>query len=156
MINLYKLHSKPKTLFGYARMMKVPRIAWEMTNNEQKDKLKSLWLQDPWYAYRYALLTKKPWPEAEPVIAQDSYASSDYAHIVLQDRFPAGEAAIARDPELAMLYAVYVIKGPFPQAEAVIANDEEEPANAHSYAVFCLKKKKPHTWAKRYKAKHGL
>ena len=72
MINLYKLHSKPKTLFGYDHIMEIPKLAWEMTNNKQKDQLQSVWIKDPQYAYRYAKMKKKPWPEAEPIIAQDA------------------------------------------------------------------------------------
>ena len=86
MINLYKLHSKPKTLFGYDHVMQVPELAWIMTKD--RHKLKSIWLQDPEYAYRYALLTKKPWPEAEPVIAQDAKYAFKYAELIKQ-RFPA-------------------------------------------------------------------
>ena len=102
MISLYKLHSKPKTLFGYDRVMQIPEMAWEMTDNKQKDKLKSVWIKDPQYAYRYARMKNTTWPEAEPVIAQDAKYAYLYADYLLRSRFPAGEAAIARDPDTSL------------------------------------------------------
>ena len=54
MINLFKLHNKPETLFGYDRIIQIPKMAWEMTDREQKRKMTSLWLKDPETALRYA------------------------------------------------------------------------------------------------------
>ena len=153
MMNFYELHSNPEQLYGYDRIMQIPQIAWEMADDKQKKKMTDIWLKDPITAGEYAQLMGKAWPQAEPIIAQDMYAASDYAQIVLGHRFPAGEAAIARDPELAQLYAVYILKGPWPQAEAVIASSEDD---AYMYAKLALDDPKPKTWARRYKAKHGL
>ena len=126
MMNFYELHTKPEQLYGYDRIMEIPQIAWEMTNDKQKRKMTDIWLKDPITACEYAQLIGKAWPQAEPIIAQDTWASYDYAEIILGRRFPAGEAAIARDPEAAQLYAVYILKGPWPQAEAVIASSEDD------------------------------
>lgn len=133
MLNPYKFHSDPETLFNYnlARQT-VPEIAWEMaTTNEQKRKLRHLWAQDPKLAYLYALdVIEKPWKPGEAAIATEGRWAYYYADHVLEHRFEPGEAAIARDSYFAYRYAIDVLDSRFPQGEAAIARD---PARKRDY-----------------------
>jgi hypothetical protein len=52
----------------------------------------------------YAILTKKPFPEAESEIAESAFLSYQYAVEVLHDRFLAGESAISHNPQWARMY----------------------------------------------------
>lgn len=70
---------------------------------------------DRLYAYASVIL-KRPFPEAEPVIATNARASLNYAQYVLHGPFPAGEKAIRTNSTLSaqydavMKYAVAVKK----------------------------------------------
>ena len=166
MINLFKLHSKPETLLGYDRIIQIPKMAWEMTNEKQKRKMTNLWLKDPETALRYATqVIEKKWPEAEPIIAKNAKYAYQYANFFpgrflegeaaiatnptfaysyarhkIGGRWPEGEAAIATDPDEALNYADKIIKGPWPPGEAAIARDTYKAAE---YARFVLKKRWP-------------
>ena len=76
MLNPYRFHPKPQQLMGYADVMKIPSIAWEMAETvAQKRKLEHVWAQYAEYAYRYAhQVIKKPWPPGEAAIASSDYA----------------------------------------------------------------------------------
>ena len=115
-MNLYKLHSNPKTLKGHdVAYEKNPDLAWEtfyaplfsnpavskQTEYRLKQeviKRKHLWAKDPYKAYTYAKnVIHKPFPEGETAIATDPDYSMWYARFVLHHRFPEGEPAIAQD-----------------------------------------------------------
>ena len=205
MINLFKLHSNPETLYGYDHIIQIPQMAWAMTDVKQKRKMTDLWLKDPETAVRYATkVMEKRWPEAEPIIAKSAKYAYEYANFFpgrflegepaiatvptfaysyarhkIGGRWPEGEAAIATDPDEALNYADKIIKGPWPPGEAAIARDPliafyyaediiqgrfplAEPGisrnavAARYYADRVLHDPNPNTWAKRYRAKHGL
>jgi len=72
-------------------------------------------------AYLYAVnVIKGRWPEAEDVIAKESYTSYIYARDVIGDRFPEGEEKIKQHPKYAYLYAKDVIGGRWPEGEEAI------------------------------------
>ncbi len=100
-MNLYKLHDKPKSLYGY-----------EERNNVVPE------------------LIKKQIESGKPVNAQqlknivsNSELALWYANDIIKGRWPAGEKAIASDPWYAYLYAKYIIKGRFPEGEKAIASN---------------------------------
>lgn len=157
MLNLYRFHSRPQQLMGYADAMKIPSIAWEMAKSgAEKRKLEHLWATDPYYAYRYAQdVIKKPWPPGEAAIAKDTKWAYGYAHFVIKKPWPPGEKAIAGDAESAYRYARQVIKGPWPPGEAAIAGRAKW---AYYYALDVMGKWPPGEsaiagsaeWAYRY------
>ena len=77
--------------------------------------------KDTYYAYAYAKnVLNKPWPKGEDAIAQTSLYAIGYAMGILMKRFPKGEEAIARSPDRSLQYALYVLHGPFPAGEEAI------------------------------------
>ena len=51
------------------------------------------------YAYCYARdVLERPWPEAEPYIAKNTFWACNYAKNVLRDRFYEAEPYIAKNP----------------------------------------------------------
>ncbi len=117
-MNLYQLHSKPKTLFGYSDKAK-----WARTANGA-------------YQYVWYILGKKRFPEGEAALATDPKLATSYA-ILTKRRFPAAEANIAKStPSVASLYASKVLGGRFQEAESMIAKD---PESALQYAMYCVK-----------------
>ena len=89
MINLYKLHNEPEQLYGYDRVIQVPKMAWEHSNDDQKKKLESLWAKDPKLAYLYAVnVLHKRFPAGEDVIARNESYSYLYAKHILRDSDP--------------------------------------------------------------------
>ena len=151
-MNLYKLHSQPDQLLGYAQAStQVPEVAWKLARTDaQKRKLESLWAKDAEYAYRYAnSILKKRFPAGEAALAQDPEYALWYARDILSARFPAGEAAIAQSAEVAYGYANRVLGKRWPPGEAAIAQD---PIHAEWYAHDVLGDPDPKTRAKRYLA----
>ena len=133
-MNLYRLHSQPDQLLGYAQAStQVPEIAWALSGSDgpvtawtikRKRQLESLWAQYPKYSYRYA-------------------------RKILEGRFPAGEAVIVQDPGYAHYYALYILKRRWPEAEPVIASNSFW---ASEYAEKVLHDPYPRTWDERYLA----
>ena len=111
-MNLYQLHSNPKTLYGYERMLEIPKIAYK----QAEDKYYETGLRSP---------------ELEQVIGRDPQTAYLYAIGILRKRWPEGEPAIATSPEFAYQYARSVIKGRWHEAEPVIA---KHPKFAYQYA----------------------
>jgi lambda repressor-like predicted transcriptional regulator len=140
-MNLYKLHSKPKTLDHHDQAFeKVPELVWQKYKGKPAElkKREKVLARDPKTAFYYAAyVLKKPWPAGEAAIAKDAGWAYEYADYVLKKPFPAGEAAIAKDTEgYAYLYAREVLKGRWPRGEAAIAKD---PVWARPYAYYVLK-----------------
>src|SRR4030065_565173 len=93
-LDLYKLHSDPKSIKGHdVAYEKVPGLAWKKYK-DQPDELKKredLWskgedaiAKDPYFAYLYAHdVLKKPFPKGEDAIVKQSGFSYWYAHDVL-------------------------------------------------------------------------
>ena len=128
MLNLYRFHSQPQQLMGYADVTtKIPEFAWEAAITvAQKRKLQHVWAQYPEWAHRYARdVIKGPWPPGEAAIAGSAEYAFRYARDMVRKPWPPGEAAIASVPYLAYLYARTVIKGPWPPGEAAIAGSAE-------------------------------
>jgi lambda repressor-like predicted transcriptional regulator len=95
-------------------------------------------VKHPYLTYIYAkeIARGKVKDEWEDIIAQDPYASLDYAQFVLHKSFPKGEDIIAQNPFTSFDYAYKVLKGPFPKGEDAIA---KEVPQALSYAKEILK-----------------
>ena len=111
MISLYKLHNEPEQLYGYDRVIQVPKMAWEHSNDDQKKKLESLWTKDPKLAYLYAVnVLHKRFPAGEDTIVTDAAYSYLYAREVLHKRFPPGEEVIARNESYSYLYAKNILR----------------------------------------------
>jgi len=124
MLNLYRFHSQPQQLMGYAdASTKIPSIVWQLAKSDaEKRELEHVWAKDPYYAYRYAQdIIRKPWPPGEAAIVTDPKWAYGYAHFVIKKPWPPGEAAITKDPEYAYRYARQIIKKPWPPGEAAIA-----------------------------------
>lgn len=147
MLNPYKFHTDPKSLFGYEYAVKnIPAVAWSTyTRQSQRKKLEHLWARDPQTAYEYALgrgyelgrgPASKPFPAGEPAIATRADLSYYYALNVLHARFPAGEDSIAKYPGWAQPYAHAIIRGPFPEAENAI---KDSAHYSYYYAIEVLK-----------------
>jgi hypothetical protein len=155
-MNLYKLHSQPDQLLGYAQARtQVPEVAWPLARTpEEKVNLESLWTKDPQYAYDYAHeVLYARFPAGEAALAQDAAWAYRYARDILKGRFPAGEAAIAQVAIWAHYYALHILKRRWPEVERTIA---QEPDWAWRYAWDVLHDPDPKTWAKRYLAGETL
>jgi hypothetical protein len=101
-MNLYDLHSEPKSLDHYDAVHdKLPSVFWAK------------------YKSNPAELKKR-----EQYIAASVLYSYKYAGEVLKGAFKAGEAAIARDAPYSYMYAEYVLNGPFKIGEPAIAKSE--------------------------------
>lgn len=108
-MNLYDLHTKPESLYGYEKADKeVAVVIWEKYKDQPKE------------------LKKR-----EAAIATDPRLALLYAEKIIKGRFPKGEAAIAKSADDAYLHARDVIKGRWLKAETVIAR---HPGYAHDYA----------------------
>ena len=96
--------------------------AIEYRNKELAEALIPI-VKDPWLTYRYAvrIVGEKIKDEWEDIIAQDFYASYQYAERVLKGAFPKGEDAIAYSSEYSYWYAKDILQGPFPKGENAIA-----------------------------------
>lgn len=101
MIDLYRCHSHPEVLIGYANRLTTVHVV----------------------ALRHAIEMKARFPEGEAAIARDCKSASTYAMVVLKGRFPEGEATIMKCPGIAAQYANYCIKDRWPEAEPVILKD---------------------------------
>jgi hypothetical protein len=92
--------------------------------------------------YSYCFM-KKPWPEAEKVIAKEKEASMLYAGRVLRSRFPAGEEAISSDPEYCLAYSLFVLKrGKLPDFmhNKMLLHAIKDPDNKHVKRYLKFKK----------------
>ena len=83
------------------------------------------------YAIKFALHTRRPFPEGEEAIARDANNSYIYAVGVLRGRFEKGEAAIAQEPGLSVSYAVNVLKG-----NRFLAGEPAIAKNGHAAADY--------------------
>jgi len=83
-------------------------------------------MRNPVAAAQYAIkVLQKKWPEAEPYILQDGWASCLYARSVIKRRWPEAEQAIMKDGSYTcMSYAIDVLKQRWPEAEPVIKQDD--------------------------------
>ena len=80
----------------------------------------------PISAYHYAKdAFKRPWLEAEHIIATNECASFYYARDVIKGRFLLGEPVIAKHVPTAFLYADVILKGRWLEAEPIIATNPE-------------------------------
>jgi lambda repressor-like predicted transcriptional regulator len=95
------------------------------TQNKELAEILIPVVKDPYLIYRYAdrIAKRKIKDEWEDIIAQDSYASYDYANYILKGPFPKGEDAIAQKPFTSYHYVKNVLHGPFPKGEDAIAKD---------------------------------
>lgn len=142
-LNLYSLHSDPKSLFGYKEATeRVPAVAWEVHENDL-DKLREfehIWAKSAKYSYYYAAhIIKRRFPKGESAIATDQGFSFAYAKDVLNGRFRQGEPEIARHPE-SYWYALVILGDRFPEGEPAIATDAEY---SYEYAKNVLEKRFP-------------
>lgn len=93
-MNLYKLHSDPKSLDLHDEAREsIPHIFW----GKYKNSLEEL-------------------KKREDAIAKDSKYAYQYANDIIKGPFPKGEDSIATDSDYAYSYAEDVLKGPFPKA----------------------------------------
>lgn len=137
-MDLYKFHAKSAILKGYeeandivpARI--IPKLGKEKLTAKQIQTL----TKHAKLAYKYALVTKKPFPEGEKVLAKDPEYVYWYAINVLGKRFPAGEDVISKDNDYAFYYAQDVIKGPWPKGEDAISKDA---GSSYSYVYEIIK-----------------
>lgn len=140
MLNLYKKHTNPKKLFGYAKAYEtIPELAWaRFSSKTERWRREKVWAKDPKFAYLYAKeVLHKRWPAVEPTIATSAAWSCSYAIDVLgyEQRFLLGEPAIAASPENAFKYALHKIRGAWPPGEPAILTD---PEFAYKYAKYVL------------------
>ena len=63
------------------------------------------------YAIKFAIHTRRPFPEGEDRIAKNGVDSYKYAYLALRGRFEKGEEAIAKDALMSLEYAERVLKG---------------------------------------------
>ena len=108
-MDLYKLHSSPKSLDHYDTAFDlVPALVWERYRNNPAElkKREAVLAKDAKCAYWYArYVLNGPFKAGEAAIAKDTEYAYWYARHVLHGRFKAGEAAIAKDPEFSYMYA---------------------------------------------------
>lgn len=98
-------------------------------------------LTSPYFAAHYAKdIIKAPWPDAEPVIAQNGLCSAMYAELVLGSKFAEGESAIAQDAHAARIYSEAVIGERWKPGESAIAQDAMQSL---LYASFIGKRWEP-------------
>ena len=126
-MNLYQLHSNPKTLYGYERMLEIPKIAYKQAEDKyyetglRSPELEQVIGRDPQTAYLYALnILKRRWadigmPEVEQAIGRDPMWACHYAIFTLKRRWadigmPEVEQVISRSPMWDYHYARYVLK----------------------------------------------
>lgn len=68
-------------------------------------------MQFPFLCYIYShYFMKKPWPDAEEIIAKNSEASLLYAIKVLKKRFQLGENSIKENPEACLAYCIKIMR----------------------------------------------
>jgi len=104
--------------------------AKEIVKGKIKDEWEYIIAQDPYASLDYAFnILKGPFPKGEDAIARDSYTSYNYA-VILERPWPKGEDVIARDPRFAYYYARYVLKDRFPKGEKeIISSEITDPGN---------------------------
>jgi hypothetical protein len=146
-MDLYKFHEKPEQLHGHdtadetvpERIFKkyedFPYKADFITREEKQALGRSAN-----YSYKFALLTKKRFPEGEKAISTDPGLSTMYAYRIVKKRWPEGEAAILTSPMYAEQYARAVIKKPWPEGEKIIASTAD---SAYDYAKYTIGKRWP-------------
>ena len=127
-MNLFKYHTDPKQLVGYAdRMQLVPKLALEAAiKGDRSPEVLAAIATSPRVSYFYAKdVIKKPWPTGETAIAQSSDCSYYYARDVIKGPWPPGETDISQNSQYSYLYARDMIKKPWPPGETAIAQDSE-------------------------------
>jgi hypothetical protein len=116
-MNLYKLHTDPKSLKHHHHHHEtVPELIWDKykNNKEELKKKEGILATDPWCAFLYTKeVLHGSFPAGEQTISKNSYIALFYAENVLHGRFPAAEEEIASDPYGAREYATNIIKGPW-------------------------------------------
>lgn len=85
-MNLYQLHSNPKSLHLHDEAHEhVPQLVWEKykDNPEELKKRESIWSKDVRYAYKYAMdILKSPFKGGEAIIAKNAYFAYYYAELI--------------------------------------------------------------------------
>lgn len=164
-MNLYYLHSDPKSLLHYESSRELVPLVFapggdygNFPKNLSPAQIKTI-STNAEYANQYAKhVIKGRWPEAEPYIMKDALAARRYAFSIIKGRWPEAELMISKNAEAAGLYAHYVIKDRWPKAEHVIM---KSPECAFYYAVHVIKgrwlKAEPYikrdsAWWDRYQA----
>ena len=164
-MNFYKFHLKPNTLDHYEHINDTqPDFFWENDLKYLKTKEDKI-AKNAEYSVKYAILIKtrfslgepvilkspndavvyakkvlkKPWPDAEKIIATDATASRFYAKDILKGPFPLGEKAIATSDMDSLYYAKSVLKSPFPKGEKAIIESEYSNHYCFEYAKNVLK-----------------
>ena len=128
-MNLFKYHTEPEQLVGYAdRMQLVPELALEAAKKgDRSPEVLAAISISPRASFHYAMdVINGPWPPGETAIAQSSKYSYWYARNVIKKPWPPGETAIAQDSLYSYLYARNVIKKPWSPGETAIAQDSED------------------------------
>ena len=90
-MNLYKLHTNPKVLYGYKDRLKVPSEAWDYARKNNKyEEMKPYFMKDAKYVYHYyqGMSKEERWPEAEKYIVKDPEVAIWYAKNILHLIFP--------------------------------------------------------------------
>ena len=148
-MDLYKLHSKPKTLAGYKQSVNVPTVAWNKfesaypkVTHEDTEFYKSIFIKDAKYASLYAInIMKERWPEAEQYIMKSPKWVLEYmAEVMPDEEWPAAEKYIKQSPQYAYEYAYYHLGERWPEAEDTIM---KSPSYAFEYANDIIKGRWP-------------
>jgi hypothetical protein len=107
-MNLYKLHSDPKSLNHYNEAQQSMPEVFVHDDTYRKDFIVRDFTQkqiraiskDPKWACLYAkTVLKRRWPEAEPYIMKDPGYAFIYAKDMIEDRWPEAEPYIMKDAE---------------------------------------------------------
>ena len=115
MINLFKYHSSPQTLYAFNDRTKlVPEMAYEYARDVINGR----------------------WPEGESTIAKDPVFAFMYiTHILKRKRWKKAEPAIMKDPYIAFMYARDIIEDRWKEAEPIIMNSIAASAYAHHFNI---------------------